>query len=143
MKFDTAFIDKTKIETAICEQDNSYFLKILPIIYADNRKPRLPRKSSKQTNLQKDTNFVFEQSFKDLTHEPDETARYKVNIMIYKSNDKLGGGDLDNYCKAILDGITSTKKVWKDDKQVDELIVKRVLTDNSLSYIELRISVLN
>ena len=59
--------------------------------------------------------------------------RFSIDIFVYKGNDKLGGGDLDNYCKAILDGITSTKKIWKDDKQVDNINISRYYRNEELS----------
>ena len=141
MKFDTAFIDLTNVTIAAQEQNNVLFLKIMPITYTDKRNPRLPRKQSKQTDLQGDTNHIFQHSFAQIKSDLSSTKRYKVDIKVYKSNDKLGGGDLDNYCKSLLDAITSTKKVWKDDKQVDEIAIKRYLTKNHpKSYMELRIS---
>jgi len=142
MKFDTAFIDLTNVEIVSQEQKGTYFLKILPITYTDDkRNPRLPRKHSKQTNLQIDTNHIFQHAFFSLKSNFDTKGRYKVDIKVYKSNDGLGRGDLDNYCKAILDAITSTKKVWKDDQQVDDIRIKRIFnTDVEYSYIELKIS---
>ena len=145
MKFDTAFIDLTQVNIAICNIDNSLFLKIAPIQYTDNkRNPRLPRKHSKQTNLQADTNHIFAHAFNLISGYFSTINRYKVNINIFKSGDKLGTGDLDNYCKAILDGITSTQKIWADDKQVDELFIKRHTdTTKTDSFIELTISKLS
>jgi len=142
MKFETAFIDMTRVEIVTVEDDEVLFLKILPITYTDSkRNPRLPRKHSNQTNLQVDTNHIFRHCFAALKGDVDLAARYKVDIKVFKANDKLGGGDLDNYCKAILDGVTSTQKVWRDDKQVDELSIKRFpVTDQSYSHIELRLS---
>ncbi|HMI79002.1 MAG TPA: RusA family crossover junction endodeoxyribonuclease, partial [Ferruginibacter sp.] len=138
MNFDIAFIDMTNVEIVLQEKGGSLFLKILPITYSDNkRNPRLPRKASKQTNLQKDTNHIFQHAFSSLKTTLDSVGRYKIDIKVYKSNDKLGGGDLDNYCKAILDGITSTRMIWVDDKQVDEIGIKRYfITDSEYSYIE-------
>ena len=60
-------------------------------------------------------------------------SRFRVKIFVYNgSNDKLGCGDLDNYSKAILDIITKTNRIWKDDKQVDELnIIRKYKNSNS------------
>ena len=59
-------------------------------------------------------------------------------LCFYNTN-SLGTADLDNYCKAILDGITHTEKIWMDDKQVNELIIKREYTDRNYSFIYLEI----
>jgi len=141
MKFDTAFIDLKNINIVTIQNDGALSLKIFPIIYNDNRNPRLPRKHSKQTNLQIDTNYIFRHAFNDININLDKTSRFRVNIIIHKCNDSLGSGDLDNYCKAILDAITSTKKIWYDDRQVDEIFIKRYYnTDNQNSYIDLTIN---
>ena len=56
-------------------------------------------------------------------------SRFSVKIFVNRGEiDNLGTGDLDNYSKAILDIITHTKLFWKDDKQVDELLVYRKKT---------------
>ncbi len=57
---------------------------------------------------------------------PNSEESFRVNIIVYNGKqDKLGTGDLDNYAKAILDIITKSQTIWKDDKQVDELCVVR------------------
>jgi len=144
-KFDTAYIDMAKVNIVTLQENEVHYLKILPIQYGDLiRNPRLPRKHSKQTNLQADTNHVFKYSFSEICNQLNRTSRYKVEIEVFKANDGLGGGDLDNYCKAILDGITATKKIWWDDKQVDEISIKRVFVPEYIqSYIELRISTIS
>ena len=45
-----------------------------------------------------------------------------VEVTLYPPDNK--GRDLDNYMKALLDGITATK-LWEDDKQIDQLFVYR------------------
>lgn len=140
MKFDTALIDMNNI-AFVTQENGKLFLEITPIKYSDDRNPRLPRKYSKQTNLQVDTNHVFLHAFQNITSILSPVDRFSVDIKVFKSNDRLGGGDLDNYCKAILDAITNTKKVWVDDEQVDEIKVKRFYTtDTTQSYILLTIT---
>lgn len=59
---------------------------------------------------------------------------------MYKGKDSLGGADLDNYCKALLDGITQCKKFWKDDRQVDEIHLNRLRCEAIESYIIMTIT---
>jgi Endodeoxyribonuclease RusA len=139
MKFDTKFIDLSEVRL-VEQSDTSIFISIKPIKYTDHRNPRLPRKSSKQTNLQIDSNYLFEYLFKDVEAFFSAEVRFSVDLKIFKGNDRLGGGDLDNYCKAILDAITLTEKVWKDDKQVDEISIKRNVSTSFISYIDLIIA---
>ncbi len=61
-------------------------------------------------------------------------------MRVSRATDKLGTADLDNYCKPILDAITRTKKVWMDDKQVDDLRITRLETDDSESSITVEIT---
>jgi Holliday junction resolvase RusA-like endonuclease len=119
-------------------QSEIFQLRIEPFEYLDGRNPRLPRKNSTKYKLRTDTKFYFMYVFQNLKTMPG-TAKYKVEIIIYNGKDRLGGADLDNYCKAILDGVTATKKVWKDDKQVDELNIRRMYTTDKSSYIQLKI----
>lgn len=140
-RFDTNFINLKGSFPVVINPDDSLFFKIIPITYNDGiRNPRLPRKTSKQTNLQIDSNYIFEFAFNSIENYYSEKEKYKVEIQVFKADDKLGSGDLDNYCKAILDAITFTKKVWLDDKQVDDLSIKRFYNSKSpFSYIELKI----
>jgi len=119
-------------------QSEIFYLRIEPFEYLDGRNPRLPRKNSTRYKLRADTKFYFEYVFQKLKTTPG-TTKYKVEIVVYNGLDRLGGADLDNYCKAILDGVTATKKVWIDDKQVDELTIRRIYTTEEYSYIELKI----
>jgi crossover junction endodeoxyribonuclease RusA len=48
--------------------------------------------------------------------------RLAVTIVLYPPDKRQR--DLDNYPKAILDSLTHAK-VWVDDSQVDELVVRR------------------
>lgn len=95
-------------------------LNIKPFQYKDGRNPRLPRKRSDGYNLREDINLFFSLVF----HELDVFStinKFNVDITINCANDRLGKADLDNYSKAILDGITTSKKIWNDDKQIDIL----------------------
>lgn len=123
-------------------QSETFNLRIDPFEYLDGRNPRLPRKNSTKYKLRADTKFYFEYVFQKLKTKP-VTTKYKVDITVYNGKDRLGGADLDNYCKAILDGVTATKKVWKDDKQVDELNIRRIYTSDKSSYIGLKIEPIN
>ena len=119
-------------------QSETFHLKIEPFEYLDGRKPRLPRKNSTKYKLRADTKFYFEYVFQKLKTKS-STAKYKVDIVVFNGQDRLGGAELDNYCKAILDGVIATKKVWKDDKQVDELNNRRIYISDQSSYIKLKI----
>jgi Holliday junction resolvase RusA-like endonuclease len=142
MKFDTAFIDMANIGLVI-QKHNHWNWRIHPITYQDDRNPRLPRKQSKQTDLQHDTNFLFKHAFEKINSKANAFNRYEVSIKLFRANDKLGKGDLDNYCKAILDGITSTGKIWLDDKQVDSLTIKRFhYSELEYSFIDIEVSVM-
>ncbi len=116
-------------------------LKIEPFEYLDGRKPRLPRKSSKNYDLSKDINFYFHSVFTNLDTEA-TNCKFKVEIKVRNGLDRLGSADLDNYCKAILDGVTNTQKVWKDDRQVDEIKISRIYTKEICSSILLQIQII-
>jgi hypothetical protein len=55
---------------------------------------------------------------------PDGSYRYEVSFEI-----KEGRGypalDLDNYTKPLLDVITRTQRVWRDDRQIEAQVVRR------------------
>lgn len=101
-------------------------------------KPRLPRKSSKNYQLTKDTRAYFQEVFAALAGPPTK-ERFFVEITVYTGSDRLGNADLDNYCKVLLDGVTSTQKVWIDDKQVDQIFIKRHTVKAAESWICLKI----
>ncbi len=133
--------DDNLIITYEIEKHNDILsITIYPFIYKDGRNPRLPRKRSNGYNLKDDTNSFFKYAFSEVENMFSDTAKYSVQIIIYKGNDGLGSADLDNYSKAILDGITSTHKVWKDDKQVDKLVLERIYYDDYKSRILLKIN---
>ena len=54
-------------------------------------------------------------------------ARLAVVIDLYGPG--VASGDVDNYAKAILDG--SNRILWRDDKQVDDLHVRRHIDDST------------
>ena len=118
-------------------EDNSLIIEIQPFIY-ETKNPRLPRKRSDGYNLISDTEIFFKTVLENLNNYQ-SICKFKVKINIFCGNDKLGKADLDNYSKAILDGITKTKKVWFDDKQIDNLHIIRNYTSNISSYITIKI----
>lgn len=143
MKFqilnDEKLIDFSNLEVPVYE-NNILHIVIMPFIYLDGRKPRLPRKQSNGYKLIEDTKLFFNTVLSELTNNFDsENDKFEVFIKVNKGKDKLGSADLDNYCKAILDGITSTKKVWKDDKQIDGLFITRDYVEEVSSNIRLQI----
>ena len=82
MGFDTKYID-LKEANRIKSLGKDLYLKIEPIKYTDGlRNPRLPRKSSKQTNLQIDTNYLFEYAFKEVNTFYSETDRFSIDINV-------------------------------------------------------------
>ena len=114
-------------------------VKIEPFKY-QNGKYRLPRKSSKSYDMVPDIQYAFGKMFECVINELSHNSKFKVCIIVYNGSlDRLGGADLDNYCKAILDGVTSTNKVWKDDRQVDEIHVKRKYINGKTSSIYVKI----
>lgn len=114
-------------------------LSISPFIYNDGRKPRLPRKNSKKYKLKKDLEFYFKNVFNEIQQKIN-SKKFKVRLIVNCGKDRLGKADLDNYCKAILDGITKTQKVWKDDRLIDEISIKRIYSNKKTSTINLIIS---
>ena len=54
-----------------------------------------------------------------------DTSRYRLILTIHQDY-TLPSRDIDNHAKRIMDCITATRLVWRDDEQVDELIVRRV-----------------
>jgi hypothetical protein len=120
--------------------DGRIVLRIRPIYYLDGRKPRLPRRTAPNyPTLKADTVSSVLYSFQTLQREAD-TARYRVSMVVCRAADGLGAADLDNYCKPILDALTRTKKVWRDDKQIDNLAVTRLDTLDSESSITVEIT---
>ena len=87
----------------------------------------------------KDTAFCFDYSFKQI-QDYSGTAKFSVDVQVNCGTDRLGAADLDNYCKAILDGITATAKIWRDDRQVDALSITRNYTKDPASYITVEIA---
>jgi len=51
-------------------------------------------------------------------------CRYQVTIQIVEGK-RRPATDVDNYAKKAIDGISRTRLLWRDDKQIDMLIVKR------------------
>lgn len=51
--------------------------------------------------------------------------RYSVSITIIESHFSPAL-DLDNYAKPLLDAITQSRMVWRDDRQIDRLEVVRI-----------------
>ncbi|MCD4834225.1 MAG: RusA family crossover junction endodeoxyribonuclease [Bacteroidales bacterium] len=138
-------MDSNKNESSVIfsnkakKENNTIFLLISPFIYKDGRKPRLPRIRSDGYNLKEDTTSFFDYAFSDLENVNCKSKKYSVEIIVYRGSDRLGSADLDNYTKVILDGITHSSKVWKDDKQVDKLVVKRKYSAEEKSKITLKI----
>jgi len=130
-------IDVSKFRKPTIE-DGEIIIPIDPFIYFDHEKQRLPRKHSKHFDLQRDTNHFLSFVLSDFEWAPD-SSKYMVQISVTKGNDTLGAGDLDNYSKAILDGITHSRKIWKDDGQVDHLIVQRFYDNSRTSWIQVKI----
>jgi len=50
--------------------------------------------------------------------------RYSVTVEIIEGGTRPAN-DLDNYAKPIIDAVTQSRLLWKDDKQIDELIIRR------------------
>ena len=122
--------------------DNStLIIELSPFIYLDNRNPRLPRKQSRGYNLIADTDLYFMTILKCI-NTFSHTNKYKVQIEVICGKDRLGKADLDNYSKAILDGITKSKKIWGDDKQIDDLHITRIYSENDKSYMIIKIETL-
>lgn len=99
---------------------------IEPIQVNKSDKYRLPKKGVRIFPFLKQhvVDKILSENF--LPEKYDAESRFFIKIIVYVGKkDKLGKGDLDNYSKAILDIITKTNRVWKDDKQVDELHVIR------------------
>ena len=116
-------------------------IEISPFNYIDGKKPRLPRKQSKGYNLISDTTLYFETVLKQISFFS-KTDKFKVNIEVACGKDRLGKADLDNYSKAILDGITKSKKIWNDDKQIDDLHITRTYSESLMSSIKVTIKIL-
>ena len=135
---DIDYIDLKKINQANVNGKIISF-EIFPFHYTNDKNPRLPRKTSTNYNLRADTKYCFYHAFKKIKRNADN-SKYKVKMIVNNGTDRLGGADLDNYCKTILDGITSTQKIWIDDRQVDELVIKRDYSSNAFSFIMLEIS---
>ncbi len=53
-----------------------------------------------------------------------DAYRYRVRIRIIE-RDPGPAKDLDNYAKPIIDAITQSGLMWRDDAQIDELVIKR------------------
>ncbi|MDT0295881.1 RusA family crossover junction endodeoxyribonuclease [Mesonia ostreae] len=123
----------------IASTENSVIkIKVNPFIYQDGKNPRLPRKQSKGYTLTSDTNSFFSTVLSQINISS-KITKFKVHIIINCGKDKLGKADLDNYSKAILDGITSSRKIWNDDKQIDELYLKRYYVNEDISNILIKI----
>lgn len=50
--------------------------------------------------------------------------RYEVTIEIVEGK-KRPASDVDNYAKRIVDGITQSRLLWRDDDQIDKMIIRR------------------
>ena len=58
-----------------------------------------------------------------------------VSVEITLCSKRRLAGDLDNYAKAILDGMVKGQMI-ADDRQVDKLIVERVENGHDCTYVE-------
>ena len=115
--------------------------RVMPFKMRDG-KMNLPR--FKTQNYRKElpplVKEFFQEKLKDFTIENNQYKTFKVWVTVYAGNDGLGiRSDLDNHCKTILDAISDTKKIWSDDKHVDEIILKRKKTEKE-SYIDIEVS---
>ena len=69
----------------------------------------------------------FEEQLKGAGRKAPESAkRYKVQADITQGR-KHPARDIENYVKPIIDAITYTQLLWSDDKQIDEICIKRKL----------------
>jgi hypothetical protein len=112
---------------------------ILPFKYSDGREPRLPRSQSNGYDLKGDTERFFREHICPTLVGRDETSRFAVLTTVFKADDGLGSADLDNYATPLLNAITASGCVWKDDSQVDLLNVNREVSSLTVSYIELEV----
>jgi Holliday junction resolvase RusA-like endonuclease len=62
------------------------------------------------------------------------TGPFRVELAVYR---KRNAGDVDNFSKAALDGMTKAG-VWLDDRYVDELLV-RLQIDKATPRLEVRV----
>jgi Holliday junction resolvase RusA-like endonuclease len=131
------YLRKDNWKSAVLK-DNCFRLTIHPFQYNDGRKPRLPRKRSTDYKLTNDVEYFFRHVFSPFQRIP-SNGKFKIEVTVHCGKDGLGKADLDNYCKAIFDGITKTEIVWIDDKQIDELKIKRTYVSNESSSIDLTI----
>lgn len=112
----------------------------MPFSY-DDKSPRLPRKQSTGYDLQDDTDSFFKERICPTLPQDAglRDGRFAVLITVFIANDGLGRADLDNYAKTILDAITNSACLWKNDSQVDFLNVNREVSSLTVSYMELEV----
>ena len=101
---------------------------------ADGRRPRLPRTQSTGYDLKADAERFFRGHICPTLARRDETNQFAVLITVFKADDRLGRADLDNYATPLLNAVTASECVWKDDRQVDLLNVNREVSSLTVVY---------
>jgi len=84
----------------------------------------LSKLSSKSDLWSKKATPVIEQQLRKQDRHASNLYRYEVNVEIVEGH-KRPATDVDNYAKKIIDAITRTNLLWRDDEQIDTLIIER------------------
>lgn len=85
------------------------------------------------------TDAKFKKQLADLGRKESDSARYKVTAEIVGGM-KRPAEDIDNYIKPLLDSITNTGLLWRDDDQIDELHIRRTHSPG-LGYSDIELSI--
>jgi Holliday junction resolvase RusA-like endonuclease len=67
---------------------------------------------------------IFSQQLRDQGRQTPDNKSYRVDVVIIEGRLRPKA-DIENYVKPVIDSLTYAQLLWTDDRQIDELHIKR------------------